>query len=267
MGVMGGQLKRLSSLFIAVAVLNCSAFAQIRTISNVVGLAPIVNITPEDARLKAIEAAKVEALRLAGAQEWVQSFDFMEKKEANNKFDEFFHSMTSVQTMGNVISWKMVREQKKMDNLNNILYEVTIDADVKLYETRPDPEFVIGVEGIKPVYQNENDMTFNVMAKKEGFLNVYILDQQSQVVKLFPNDRERDNKLTGGNSYAFPRTRNFKYEVFTDLKEENNYVIFLFTRRNQSFDGKDFSGFIEHVYTLEPADRFLKMEKILIVKQ
>jgi hypothetical protein len=267
MGVMGHQLIKSVFLFVAAAVGHSNACAQIKTITNVVGLASIINITPEEARQKAIEAAKVEALRLAGAQEWVQSFDFMEKKEANNKFDEFFHSMTSVQTMGNVVSWQMVREQKKMDNLNNLLYEVTIDADVKLYETKPDPEFALAVEGVRPVYQNENDMTFTVTPKKDGFLNIYILDQQSQVVRLFPNERERDNKLAGGASYMFPRTGNFKYEVFTDLNEENNYVVFLFTRRNHTFTGDDFSRFIEHVYTLEPAERFLKMEKILIVKK
>src|SRR6478609_5373447 len=93
-------------LFIFCITSGVISLAQVKAVSNAHGMAAIVNISPEEARAKAIEEAKVDALHKAGVQEWIQSFDYLDKKEEHNKFTEFFRSITSVQTMGNVVSWK-----------------------------------------------------------------------------------------------------------------------------------------------------------------
>ena len=251
------------------SVLSVSFFlcnGQVKKITNVYGSASISNISPEQAKLKAIDAAKAEALRLAGVEEWVQSFDYLDKKEVNKKYSEFFYSITSVQSMGNVIGWQLVKEQKKIDVLNNLLYEVYIDAEVKLYKTRSDPEFRVDVTGLKPVYNNEENLKFQVRPAKEGFLHVFALDEQSMVVKLFPNNHEKENKLAPLATYNFPLSPHFNYEVFTDHKEEQNYIIFLYTRQNIEFTKTSFEDFIQYVYTIEPWERSLSMEKILIVR-
>src|SRR6187401_456754 len=91
------QIKNLLRALCLVAMSIVCSHAQTRSLTGVKGSASIVNITPEHAKLKAIEEAKVEALRLAGVEEWVQSVDFLETREVNNKVTDFFHSLTSVQ--------------------------------------------------------------------------------------------------------------------------------------------------------------------------
>ncbi|HEV8513357.1 MAG TPA: DUF4384 domain-containing protein [Cyclobacteriaceae bacterium] len=254
-------------LFISGALVSIISQAQVKAVSNAQGIAEIVNISPEQARSKAIDEAKLDALHKAGVQEWIQSFDYLDKREEHNKFTEFFHSVTSVQTMGNVVSWKLKREQKRIDELNNhLIYEVLIDAEVKLYQTKPDLEFQISVNGIQPLYHSSQKMQFEILPNKDGYLSVFIIDQQQAVTQLFPNEKEKENKLTATTSYRFPLSPHFDYEVFTDLKEEQNYIFFLYTRQSIPFHGTSFDSLIEYIYAIEPQERFLSMDKFRIVK-
>lgn len=240
--------------------------AQVKSIHHAKGISSVINITPEEARQKAIESAKAEALRMAGAQEWVQAFDFLDKREVNKVVDEFFHSVTSVQTMGNVLSWKLVHEEKKLDERNNISVEVTIDAEVKLYQTRPDPQFTISISGIEPVYKNNESLQFKIMPNQTGFLRVFNVDQQSVVTPIYPNPHEVMIPLEAGKTYSFPQSQYFKYEVYSDLKEEVNNMFFVFTRTNIPYTGESFESFIEYIYKIEPQERYLALEKFRIVR-
>jgi hypothetical protein len=248
------------------AVTSFSLSAQVKSIRNVHGEATIINITPEEAKQKAVDAAKAEALRLAGAQEWIQAFDFLDKKEINKTVEEYFQSMTSVQTMGSVLSWKLIRENKRIDDNRSLVYEVDIDAEVKLYQSRPDPEFTISVSGVAPVYKNEESLHFTITPLQSGYLTIFNVDQQSVVTQLYPNSHEPMFALEPGKTYSFPQSPYFEYEVYTDLKEEVNHLFFLFTRHKIAFKSENFASFIEQTYQIEPKDRYLALEKIRIVK-
>jgi uncharacterized protein YaaR (DUF327 family) len=244
-----------------------SAFAQKQVVRNVTGVAIIVNISPEEARTKAIDQAKQEALRLAGAEEWIQSFDFLEKREQNKKFDEFFHSITSVQSMGTVLDWKVVSETKKIDDFKNLVYEVVIDATVQLYKTRPDPEFNLTVKGVNRAYKDLEKMTFEISPAKGGYLKIFLLDEARLVSILYPNPYEPVIELTANRNYKFPQNARFDYEVYTEKAEETNYLFFVYTRKNIPYNGAEsFADFIEYVYAMEPADRFVSVEQIHIYK-
>lgn len=258
----------MKSLIIICFLLTFStAFAQRREITNVSGRTVIANISPEQAREKAIELAKAEALRQAGAEEWVQSFDFLQKVEQSNKFEEFFHSLTSVQSMGSVVDWKVRKEHKGVDEFGALFYEVTLDATVVLYKTRPDPSFQLTVKGIHPVYKNEEKMNFEVFPGQDGFLKIFLLDEARAVSQLYPNEHEPQANMKGSTSYKFPQSPHFNYEVYTEKKEETNYLFLVYTRKDIPYKGgDDFAGFIEYVYSMEPVERFVALERISIRK-
>lgn len=248
-------------------LISFTAFGQKQVVKNVKGIATIVNISPEEARNKAIDAAKQEALRLAGAEEWVQSFDFLEKREADKKFDEFFHSITSVQSMGSVIDWKLVSENKKIDEYKNLIYEVVIDATVQLYKTKPDPEFRLSVKGVNPSYKSLEKMNFEISPAKGGYLKIFLLDDARNVSILYPNEYEPAIELVSKQVYKFPQNTRFDYEVYTDKNEETNYLFLVYTKKDIAYKGgESFSDFIEYVYTMEPAERFVSVERIHIYK-
>ncbi|HZY79178.1 MAG TPA: DUF4384 domain-containing protein [Cyclobacteriaceae bacterium] len=247
-------------------LLSVTTYGQ-KVVKNVKGMATIANISPEEARVKAIDRAKEEALKLAGAEEWVQSFDFLEKREEHKKFDEFFHSLTSVQSMGSVVDWKVTSEDRKVDEFKNLTYEVTIDATVKLYHTRPDPEFHLAVNGINSVYKNLDKMNFEISPAKGGFLKIFLLDDARNVAVLYPNEHEPALELVSNKKYLFPQNSRFNYEVYTEKKDETNYLFLVYTKKDIPYKGGDsFSSFIEYVYTIEPAERFVSIERITIYK-
>jgi hypothetical protein len=250
-------------LFGAIAV----AQAQRQQINGVSGRVMIANISPEQARDKAIEQAKAEALRQAGVEEWVQSFDFLQKKEESKRFEEFFHSLTSVQSMGSVVEWNVTRENKGMDDFGALFYEVSLDASVVLYKTRPDPSFQLTVKGMHPVYANAEKMSFEVFPGQDGFLKIFLLDEARAVSMLYPNEYEPQAAMRGNTPYTFPQNKYFDYEAFTDKQEETNYLFFVYTRRDIPYrGGDDFAAFIEYVYTMEPVERFVALERISIRK-
>jgi len=247
-------------------LVTASGFGQ-QLIKDVKGVATIANISPEQAREKAIEQAKAEALRRAGAEEWVQSFDFLEKREEAKKFDEFFHSLTSVQSMGTVVDWKLISEEKKIDEFKNLVYEVVIDATVKLYKTRPDPEFYLSIKGIKTSYRNLDKMNFEILPAKDGFLKIFLLDDARNISTLYPNEHELATGLVSSKTYNFPQNSNFNYEVYTEKADEVNYLFLVYTKKNIPYKGgESFSSFIEYVYTMEPAERFVSIERVNIYK-
>jgi hypothetical protein len=254
-------------ILIVCVLCSCQLTAQRLQIHNVKGRVIIANISPEQARENAIEAAKAEALRQAGAEEWVQSFDFLEKREESNKFDEFFHSLTSVTSMGSVVDWKVRKENKGADEFGTLFYEVTLDATVVLYKTKPDPSFQLTVNGIDPVYKNKEKMNFEVRPVQDGFLKIFLLDEGRAVSMLYPNEQEPEVMMRGATLYKFPQSPRFDYEVFTEKKEETNYLFLVYTRKDVPYRGTDdFSDFIEYVYTMEPAERFVSLERISIRK-
>ena len=67
MANMGIPLRHLVLLWL-VLLPALTVYAQVKSVRHAKGVVSIVNITPEDAKQKAIEAAKGEALRMAGAQ-------------------------------------------------------------------------------------------------------------------------------------------------------------------------------------------------------
>jgi hypothetical protein len=254
---------RICFFLLLVAV---NGFGQ-QVVKNVKGVATIANISPEEARTKAIDQAKAEALRLAGAEEWVQSFDFLEKREEAKKFDEFFHSLTSVQSMGTVVEWKVVSEEKKLNEFKNLLYEVVIDATVKLYKTRPDPEFYLSVQGVKTSYKNLDKMNFEIRPAKGGYLKIFLLDDARNISTLYPNQYEPAAELVSSQTYKFPQNSKFNYEVYTEKADEINYLFLVYTKKNIPYKGdQSFSSFIEYVYTMEPADRFVSIERLNIYR-
>jgi hypothetical protein len=266
MGSMEIQINMKSKILAILFVSAICSYAQEKKLYNVKGEASISNITPEQARIKAIEYAKVEALRLAGSQEWIQSFDYLEKREANNHAEEFFHSLTSVQTMGNVIQWEVVKEDKKIDALSNLVYEVWINATVLVYKTKIDPEFRFLLSDLKQVYKNDEDLNFSITPQQEGYLTIFMMDQAENISMLYPNEHEQLIKMNKDQKYEFPQSSFYRYQVYSDLKEEVNYLFLLYTRKNVKYTGSNFKEFIEHVYQIEPQERFLTMERFRIVR-
>ncbi len=113
----------------AIAVLSLHAagsFAQeTKRMEGIKGEWVISNdITPVQARAKAIGEAKAEALRLAGVPEYVAESNLSYKVEKNKTLEEIHKSLTSIDVSGEISAFEVTREEQRKNEFGNLLYEV-----------------------------------------------------------------------------------------------------------------------------------------------
>jgi len=258
------KLNIIGALVLCLAVPGCLA-QESKSVEGVRGEWVISNdITPVQAREKAIDDAKAEALRQAGVSEYVTDTNLSYKIEKNTALEEIHKSLTSVDVSGEISGFRVVKEEKRKNEFGNLLYEVWIDATVVLHKTSRDPGFTLNVNGIRESYHSPDELVFDVMPSKEGFLHVFILgnDESSH---LYPNKIEKREKFEGGMTYQFPRSRALDYEVSAKEGAEVNYVVLLFTKVEIPFlDEESADNILRFIAAIDPSQKWVKSYSILI---
>ncbi|HEX6893593.1 MAG TPA: hypothetical protein VF141_22935, partial [Chryseolinea sp.] len=134
---------------------SCCFAQETKTVAGIKGEWIISNdITAIQARANAIEQAKAEALRSAGVTEYVAESSVLYKTEKDRKLEDIHKSVTSVDVLGEIAGYQVTREEKKLNEFGNLLYEVWINATVILHRTSKDPGFSVGVKGIQDSYRS-----------------------------------------------------------------------------------------------------------------
>lgn len=245
--------------------LSCCFAQETKKVFGVKGQWIISNdITPIQARAKAIDQAKAEALRQAGATEYVAESNLLYKAEKDKEVKDIHKSLTSVDVFGEISGFEVTKEEKRSNEFGNLMYEVWIDASVILHNTSRDPGFNIDVRGIRESYHSPEELVFEISPSKDGFLNIFILDD-SESLHLYPNKFEKIEKFEGGKSYKFPRSRALDYEVSAEDNMEVNYVILLYTKSEVPFLEKESSeNILQFIARIDPAQKCIKSYSFLI---
>lgn len=193
------------------------------------------SITPAQAKQEALNQAKVEALRLAGVTENLQSYQSLFKSEINNDFSEFFSSDVQAELQGAVKNYTIVKEENKV-NGSVFSIEITIDATVVLYDAKPDPTFSIRVNGIKGIYDNGEELKFSVFATQDCYLHIFNITDYDSFL-LYPNPHEEQKVITASKNVEFPFGHvNYWLEKNPKAKGvEMNRVVFVFTKQPVKF--------------------------------
>ncbi len=223
-------MKKIALLTIALlAILNISA-QDTKHIKGAKGSYLISGSTSEeDAKVKALAEAKVNALKMAGVSENIKSYDMLFKSEIGSKYEEVFMSEKQSEIRGAIKDYTVVFS-KKLDEYSNFTVEATIDATVILYRTSADPAFSVSIDGIKKGYQNGQKLTYTITTSMNCFLNIFnIYDKNAALT--YPNPYEKQIMLEGGRTYTFPLNKNIDYPLErTTVEPERNKLIFVFTK-------------------------------------
>ncbi|MEJ1240261.1 DUF4384 domain-containing protein [Chryseolinea sp. T2] len=238
---------------------------QTKAVQDVQGQWVISNdITPVQARERAIDQAKAEALRLAGVPEYVAESNLTYKTEKDLALKDIHESLTSIDVSGEISSFKVVREEKHKNEFGNLMYDVWIDATVVLHTSARDPGFTMSVNGIRDSYRSPEELVFDILPSKEGFLNIFIISDREST-HLFPNKIEKQEKFEGGKSYKFPRSRALDYEVSSQAGMEVNYVVLLYTKMEVPFLQEETpENILKFIANIDPSQKCLKTYSILI---
>lgn len=241
-------------------------------VENIKGECPILgDISPNIARERALNDAKVNALKAAGIDETVNSYQLLFTSQAKNDYSQFFSSDIQSEMQGAVKSVKVLSEKNFCTNDGRIICEVIINAVVVKYTTKPDVGFKSNIEGLKGAYNHGDNLTFNVKTTQNCYLTIFnITDTEAGV--LFPNDYEKDNKLKKQEQYNFP-TAKIDYSLGNNTKnQEINRLIFVFTKKEIQFikmskeQNTNSESIFNWIYSIPPDERYVEYFTLSINK-
>ncbi|MCI1640287.1 MAG: DUF4384 domain-containing protein [Bacteroidales bacterium] len=232
------------------------------------------DVSENQAREKALEEAKIDALKKAHIAEQIGSYEQLYSCQTNNKFSQFFDSNVQSEIRGSILSYTIVSEGQKIDkDIDKIEYAIMIDAEVIKYKTAADYTFTAEVDKILPVYKNEDKLTFSLKTSQDCYLTIFnITDHDASL--MFPNIIEKEQDIGKEKEYNFPLKSNIiDYVLETDKENEINRLIFVFTKTRIPYlsaegDGQTTSRekIMTWIYTIPPDQRILIYRQFHIVR-
>jgi hypothetical protein len=217
-------------------MLSTNLFSQkISKVTAIKGVAYISgDISPNQAKQQAINDAKLNALKAAGIEEHISSYQLLFTSQAKNDYSQFFNSNIQSEIQGAVKTYEIKSEQIFCKNDNVIVCEVVIDATIIKYDTKPDINFDANIEGIKAAYNNNEKLAFSIKTTAHCYLTIFsIADTEASV--LYPNQYENQIILKPYEVYNFPFSK-VDYLMSTEMKsQETNRLIFVFTKTQIPF--------------------------------
>ncbi len=243
-------------------------------IKNIKGSAFISgDVSPNQAKAKALNDAKLNALKAAGIGENIKSYELLFTSQQNNDYSQFFNSDIQSEIQGAVQSFDIVKEETIQKSSDETVVEVTIDATVIMYASTSDVKFDEYIEGIKVVYTNEDKLVFSVKTTLPCYLTIFnITDIEASV--LYPNSYEKQELLNESILYSFPTVESIDYTLHTDMNQtEVNRLIFVFTKTKIPFIKMDKDQLITQqesiftwIYSIMPDQRKVEYRALTIQK-
>ncbi len=168
------------------------------------GRALIENITPEQARLAALNEARAEAVRrVAGVNIKSENLSVRSETMRDQKsmaLQEFFATVNRDVAYGHVVKEEILEERTTAYDLEpglrpQLYYCVKLRAQVELARGAPDPAFGVHVKTNKALYEEHEIMTIDLRATKTCHLYVFNLTANDSLIVLFPNLVLQNNRL------------------------------------------------------------------------
>lgn len=272
------MIKKLLLLTISVAcsLVVYSQKNKIIDVHSVEGVGYIAgDVSENKARQNAIDDAKINALKQAGIEEHVNSYQTLLSSQSNKDFSQFFSSDIQSEMQGAVKSYTVLSEDKEVNPSTKIIeIHVKIAAEVIKYSTKPDVAFDASVDGIKGAYNNHDKLVFGVKTTLNCYLNVFCITDKDATL-MYPNLIEKSQAFEKGKTYSFPLLpKRLDYELETDQKmKETNRLIFVFTKEPLTYinikgenQTTDIEKIFSWIYSISPDQRKILYNAFEIVK-
>ena len=263
-------MKRILLLTIALLItapVYCG-LAQNKRVKDVTGRCEVTrDLSLAQAEQKALEDAKLNAMRKAGVSERLWSVTGLINEDDGSEFSQVLSRMTTLEINGLITVRYVVYSEEVIDGRRYAV--ATIDADVKLVDTKVDLTFQMEVNGIKGVYESGENMTFTVkLYGHDAWLRVFWFDESGGML-LYPSSYDSDAPLKKDKEYAFPLNPSIDYvmeKLDKSHKMETINIIAVATKRNIPFieDAVTFDSVLKWLYTIPADERTAYREAIII---
>ena len=257
----------ISFLILIVFLLPC--FSQNQTIvKNVISTGIGFDSDLNKAKNKAVNDAKINALREVGVEESINSYSDLYKSEINENYQELFTSQVFTEINGAVRSVQILNEKTTIIEGNIIKYEIEINCEVLKFNTVSDNMFKAEITGVRPFYYENDLFTFAINTTIEAYLYAFCIPQnQNEAYFIFPNDYEEQFLLKPNCDYKFPE----KVDFFLSLNNQNQQtdrIIFVLTKQKYPYVGEiNYKNLIDWIFSIPPDQRFVNSFNYSISKR
>jgi len=236
-------------------------------ISEVTGVAfGADNESIADITQRAINEAKVEALKQAGVAENIASFSDYFQTENEEKYEELFTSDILSDIRGAVKEVEVIDVKRSFDQFDKLKVEVVINCTVVEYLTEKDVAFNAWVDGVGMFYPNETDLMFKVKPSKNAYLKVFIFGE-TEAFQLFPNEQEQSFLLHANQQYHFP-SEFMEYELYTDKKSEIHRMVMVLMKEDIPYTNDvEYKKIIDWIFSIPPDMRVIKSFGFSVVNE
>lgn len=243
------------------------------------------DITQKQCKQRALKNAKLEALRKAGVGETIQSTSTLSRNQNDEKFESYFSNDILINIGGAIKSWEYVLNPQKGydEKINQFYFELSINAKIIKFKSKPDPQFEAQIEGIKGSYKsstnNKDNFEFSVTTSIDCYMKIfYVNDSEAQI--LYPvrvaEHAEAIKNATNKLIKAKQPFKNIDYITpFSEKEKELGKLIFIFTKdeffypfskanENGHYIRTSTDKIFEWYMKIEPENKIIKYEQFSI---
>jgi len=220
---------------------------------NGTGVIKISNISPEEARMKALDAARADAIQKAVGVVISEGVLSYQTETTTGEFNDYFSSFTKFanqKTSGKITKERILSD--RIENLEGVLScVVALEAFVENETGEPDPNFTVEILMEKEVYlfrgkNSESDqLEFKIWASGDCYVYLFALSATDSVQMLIPNKYMQEIKyIAGSTEQQFERDAkkiDLKFTVTlpsaVDRAYEALYIVALKDRIDPLVDG------------------------------
>ena len=259
-------MNKRAYILILILSIAVSSFSQKKTsehkLKSITGLAiGGKSQTPEQVKQKAINEAKVNALKKAGITESINSYSDYLRSETENSYEELFTSDILSNINGTVKDIEVIEDKMSFTPESQLRCDVKINCTVVKYKTKKDISFEAWIENIDPVYRYGDGLSFTVKPTQNCYLRAFMFAKESYV--LLPNDYERSHLLTAHTTYTFPDPELIEYyemiiEDNTIDRETNRLVILLLKENLYYTDDINYKDITDWIMSIPPDERMIE---------
>jgi hypothetical protein len=225
------RIRKLVLFFLYISLSYLCVGQRERTFNHIEGCQVLYpNLTMESAKKKAIEQAKISAFQQAGFEEELSMSQMLKSEGSAGVSNDSFYELITSNVRGEITYFEVNEEKQSFGPAGEILICVDAKISVIQYPLDPSVSVMIEVENLNQVYKSGDRLSFELKTSEDGYLWIFIVDEQPNYHLIFPSIYDIDNKVKAGVNTRFPRSDLVTWDIITDQDLENNDLLFVFSR-------------------------------------
>lgn len=236
-----------------------------------VGEIAYLNITPEEAKFRALEEARKNAIAQVVGIDF-QSETAQAVTEQQNIVSDFFSTVSQSRIYGRIVEeeiirWEDASYQPHPNKPPIPIRRVFLRTKVIKEKGIADPSFQVFVKLNDKIFHENDSLEILISSTKESFITVFNLTADRKIRVLFPNCYQSDNRTGSNEVLKIPHNLSndqaayrLKVAPLQGHKEDLEWIKVIATRKKIKFS--DFYNFLDKCNEDESFSFFLKFEDL-----